>query len=90
MNAEDILAIRLLTDRYSDAANRADYAAMAGVYAQDGGLISFGNRFEGRAAIQHIFSQSVGALEFVNQICSAGVIDVDGDRATVRWSVTEF
>ncbi len=90
METDDIVAIRMLTDRYSDAANRADFPAMAAVYTEDAELISFGNRFNGRAAIEKVFAETVGALEFVNQICAAGVIDVKGDRATARWSVTEF
>lgn len=32
----DLLAIRALTDRFNDAADRRDPAAMAAVYAPDG------------------------------------------------------
>lgn len=90
MSAEDILAIRALADRYSDAANRCDAKDMAAVYAEDAELVAFGNSFRGRAAIEDVFRGTIGLMEFMNQVCSGAVIAVDGDRATARWTVTEF
>lgn len=86
----DLLAIRMLADQYSDAANRMDAKAMAAVYAEDAVLISFGHRFEGRAAIEKVFGETIGLMQLMNQVCAGAVIAVNGDRATARWSVTEF
>jgi ketosteroid isomerase-like protein len=86
----DHLAIRMLVDQYSDAANSLDAHGMAAVYTEDAVLISFGSPFEGRAAIEKVFGETIGVMQLMNQVCSGGVITVDGDRATARWSVTEF
>jgi len=87
---DDIVAIRALTDRYSDAANRLDTSAMADVYAIDGELVAFGNPFAGRDAIRKVFEDTIGLMQVMNQVCSGAIIAVDGDRATARWNVTEF
>jgi len=84
------VAIRSLADLYSDAANRRDVKAMAAVYAEDGELVAFGQAYRGRGTIEQVFVETMERLEFVNQICGAGVLQVDGDRATSRWTVTEF
>lgn len=89
-NTADLLAIRMLADRYSDAANRMDAHDMASVYAEDAELVSFEHRFHGRAAIEKVFGETISLMDFMNQVCSGAVIEIDGDRATARWTVTEF
>lgn len=86
----DILAIRMLADQYSAGANSMDARAMAAVYAEDAVLVSFEHRFEGREAIEKVFGDTIGLMEMMNQVCAASVISIDGDRATARWSITEF
>lgn len=86
----DIVAIRALVDRYSDAANRLDVKGMAEVYTEDGEVVAFGNSFSGRAKIQEVFDQTIGLMEVMNQICSGAVIELDGDKAKARWTVTEY
>lgn len=90
MEVTDILAIRSLADRYSDAANRMNTKDMAAVYTEDAELVAFGNSFKGRSAIEKVFESTFSEIEFMNQICSGAVIEVNGDRATSRWTVTEF
>ena len=90
MQTEDILAIRALADRYSDAANRLDPAGMADVYAPDGELVAFGNAFKGRDTIRKVFDDTCNSMDFINQACTGAVIEVAGDRATSRWTITEF
>jgi ketosteroid isomerase-like protein len=90
MSTEHILAIRSLTEQYIAAANRLDAKGMAAVYAEDGEIIALGNRFSGRAAIEKVFVETMGIMDVMNQICSGGVIDVEGNRATAHWSVAEF
>ena len=64
---------------------------MASVYAPQGRLIAFGNApYVGRGKILEIFRGSMARVEFLTQICAAGIIDLDGDRATGRWTITEF
>lgn len=90
MKTDDILAIRTLVDRYSAAANRLDAKGMAAVYVEDGEVSAFGNSFKGRAEIERVFGQTIAMMEVMNQICSAGEIEIAGDRATAHWTVTEF
>lgn len=86
----DILAVRALADRYSDAANRLDAAAMAAVYTEDGEIVAFGNSFKGHKAIEGVFRQTIGLMEVMNQICSGAIIELAGDTARARWNVTEY
>lgn len=86
----DLLAIRMLADQYSEAANRMDARGMAAVYAEDAELVSFEHKFNGRAAIEAVFGHTVSLMELMNQVCSGAIIEVNGDRATARWTVTEF
>jgi uncharacterized protein (TIGR02246 family) len=90
MSTEDIVAIRTLTDMYSAAANRLDAKAMAAVYAEDGEIDAQGNLFKGRQEIERVFAETMGTMQVMNQICSAGVIEVTGDLATAHWSIAEF
>ncbi len=90
MNLEDYLGICQLADRYTDAANRLDAAGMAAVYADEGELHAFGNVLAGREAIEESFTPMVQRFEFINQVCSAPDITVESDRATSRWTITEF
>jgi uncharacterized protein (TIGR02246 family) len=90
MSTEDIVAIRSLTDMYSAAANRLDAKAMAAAYAEDGEIDAQGNQFKGRQEIERVFAETMDMMQVMNQICSAGVIEVAGDRATAHWSIAEF
>ena len=91
MQVQDRLEIMDLVNRYSDAANRQHPEDMAAVYAPQGRLLAFGNApYVGRDKIREIFTASMARVEFLTQICAAGIVKVDGDRATGRWTVTEF
>ena len=89
-DTDDIVAIRSLVDRYSAAANRLDSSGMAAVYTNDAELVAFGNSIAGRDAIEAVFAQTMGMFDVMNQICSGGVIAIDGDRATGHWTITEL
>ena len=89
-NTADLVAIRALVDRYSDAANRMNAKDMAAVYMEDGEVVAFGTSYKGRAMIEDVFGQTIGLMAVMNQICSGGVIEVDGDSAKARWTVTEY
>lgn len=91
MNTDDILAIRTLIDRYSDAANRCDPEDMAAVYAEDGEVVPLGGApIRGRKALAEVFAQTISQMEFINQVCSGIVIEQTESGATSRCTVTEF
>ena len=89
-NTADIVAIRALVDQYSAGANRLNPKEMAAVYAEDGEVVAFGTGFKGRDTIEEVFSQTIGLMEVMSQICSGGEITVDGDTAKGHWTVTEY
>ena len=91
MQVQGRIEIMDLVNRYSDAANRQHPEDMASVYAPQGRLLAFGNEFYvGRDRILEIFRASMVRVEYLTQICAAGIVNVDGDRATGRWTVTKF
>lgn len=87
----DEIEIQRLAAAYSHAAMRLDGAAAAATYAEDGVLTAFyKSPIVGRAAIAEALTLTLAPLAFLNQTCGAGVIDVAGDGATARWTVTEL
>lgn len=91
MNAEDTLAIRMLIDQYSDAANRCSAEDMAAVYSEDGEVVPLGEKpIRGREALVEVFAYTIAQMEFMNQVCSGVVIEETETGATSRCTVTEF
>jgi ketosteroid isomerase-like protein len=87
----DEIEIQRLASAYSHAAMRRDGVAAASVYAEDGVLTAFYKPdIVGRAAIAAALTLTLAPLEFLAQTCGAGVIHIDGDRATATWTVTEL
>jgi uncharacterized protein (TIGR02246 family) len=87
----DELEIQALADSYSDAVRRGDAEQAAATYADDGVLMAFtGPEIVGRPAIAKALARVLSPMTFVMQTCAGGIIQVDGDRATARWSVTEW
>jgi uncharacterized protein (TIGR02246 family) len=83
--------IRALAARYSDAVRRCDPVQAAETYAEDGVLMAFsGPEIVGRAAVQEALTRVLPKTNFVMQLCEGGLIEVDGDTAKARWSVTEW
>jgi hypothetical protein len=84
-------AIRNLAACYSHAVAKQDGAAAAATYTEDGVLSAFsGPEIVGRLKLVEVFTQTFTALDFIVQTCSAGMIDVQGDRARASWSVSEW
>jgi uncharacterized protein (TIGR02246 family) len=87
----DESAIRALAAGYSDAVRRGDAEQAAATYAEDGVLMAFsGPEIVGREAIQAALHRVLSPQSFVMQTCEGGLIEVDGDTAKARWSVTEW
>jgi hypothetical protein len=88
---QDEHAIRNLAACYSHAVARQDGEAAAATYAEDGVLSAFfGPEIVGRLKLAEVFTQTFAALDFIVQTCSAGVIELHGDRARASWSVSEW
>jgi len=85
----DELAIRALVHRYSDAVVRRDEAAWAETWAEDGEWHIMGRPTKGRDEVVALWRTLMSGFPFVVQIPGSGVIELAGDQATGRWSMTE-
>jgi SnoaL-like domain len=89
--SKDDHAIRNLAANYSHAVAKLDPVAAAATYAEDGVLSAFfGPEFAGRAQLVEVFTQTFATLDFIVQSCSAGMVELQGDRARASWSVSEW
>jgi uncharacterized protein (TIGR02246 family) len=91
--AEDELAIRQLASAYADACNRMDPVAMASVYAEDGELVAlqFSEKpMKGRDRLERIFTKLIAERTFIFYMIFSGIVNLDGDKATARWWVSEM
>lgn len=86
----DDAAIRRLVAFYSDAVSRLDAARAASVYAEGGCVSIAGAELQGRAAIEQGMRGTFSAFSLLQLIAHGGLIDVDGDNATGRWSTIEL
>ena len=87
---EDESAIRDLVYRYADAVCRRDQEAWGATWAEDGvWQLPGAPRTEGREAIVGLWANAMAGFPFVVQLISYGTLDVDGDRASGRWYLTE-
>jgi ketosteroid isomerase-like protein len=89
----DQLAIRTVIDRYTDALNRQDWGVMPELFAANAVWQASGPfelRFEGRDAVVAALEGMVTTLEFLLQNNSAVVIELMGDRARARVSLSEL
>ncbi|AGC47311.1 hypothetical protein MYSTI_06038 [Myxococcus stipitatus DSM 14675] len=89
------LAVRSLIERFSDAANHADWKATEEMFAEDAvwevqAPPPMGWTFQGRAAIHQGMTANLGRVELRVQTVSPTVIHVQGpDRATARSTLDE-
>ena len=88
----DELAIRALAHAFADAVNRRDAATFESLWDDDG-VWEIGEPLPSSAkGISNISAQLLrlwGPLDFFVQQVHGGVVTIDGDRATSRWSVQE-
>lgn len=91
--AEDELAIRQLAAAYADACNRMCPKDMASVYAPDGELVALAfseKPMKGRDKLEKIFTNLLTQRDFIFYVIFSGIVNLDGDRATARWWVSEL
>ena len=90
MSAEQELAVRNLVGRYAHAVTSRDEAAWAATWTQDAEWHVIGMHAQGREAVVALWNKLIGTLPFVVQIPTGGVIELDGDRGTGRWTMREI
>lgn len=83
------LEIRGLVARYADAVSRRDEKAFGPTFATDGEWHLLGNVARGREKAVALWKALISNFPFVVQIASGGIIEVDGERATGTWYITE-
>ncbi|HLM16615.1 MAG TPA: nuclear transport factor 2 family protein [Acidimicrobiia bacterium] len=89
--ASDVIAINQLAASYADAVSRLQIEEAVDTYAVDGVLASPTTEDAvGRPAIVEVISAATASLEFVFQTVHSGLVQVDGDRASARFPVTEW
>lgn len=86
----DELAIRGLVARYADAVARYDEADWIATWCEDGRWIVFGRPSEGRAKLLETWHHLMGMFDFVVQFAHQAVLEIDGDEATGRWTMSEL
>jgi ketosteroid isomerase-like protein len=86
----DELEIRALVARYADAVNTRDEAGWSDTWAESGVWELMGHAFEGREAVVATWRGAMATFQFVFQQVHSGVVELDGDRAVGRWSMTEI
>jgi ketosteroid isomerase-like protein len=88
-NLADEHAIETLLARYADAVNRRDAEAWAALWTADGVWKAFGQAFEGRDVVVGTWKAAMQGFRFVFHVVHSGVIELDGDTAHGRWSISE-
>jgi len=87
------MEIQQLAARFSDAVNERDVAAFGGVWAEKDAVWEIGDplpsRAEGRDAIVRMLEWLFTIEHYLMQMTHAGVITLDGDRATARFAIRE-
>jgi ketosteroid isomerase-like protein len=87
---EDEDAIRRLVALYSDAVTHLDAARAASIYTEDGCASIAGNHITGRSAIEDGMRRTFSAFSLLQLIAHGGIIEIDGDWASARWSTIEL
>lgn len=88
--ADDGQAVRDLVARFSDAVNRRDPAAAGALFAEDGTWHVPGMDVQhGPDAVAAQLQGLLDGMTSLVQLVHSGTVDVDGDRASARWYLSE-
>jgi ketosteroid isomerase-like protein len=91
MSVEDELAIRALVARYADAVCRRDPDAWTATWAEDCRWDLGGGRVtSGRAETLDLWRTAIAKYDWVGQVVTSGLVEVEGDRARGWWYLIEF
>lgn len=74
---------------HADAVNRRDVDAWRELWTEDGVWEAFGSAFEGRDTVVATWQGAMQGFAMVFHISHHGQLDVTGDTATGRWTVSE-
>ena len=85
----DELAIRELATRYAEAVIDYDEKAWGALWTEDGRWEVMGRVSEGREATVALWKELMATLEGVIQIPHSGRVELNGDTATGRWTISE-
>jgi uncharacterized protein (TIGR02246 family) len=85
----DDLAVRALIERYADAVNRRDAGDFRALWTEDGVWDVFGQEIAGRDAVLSVWQAAMKGFSFVFHVVHSAVIEVDGDAARARWTISE-
>jgi len=86
----DELSIRQLVARYADAVTHLNADAWIETWAPDGRWNLAGNIAEGHENLRTTWLELMGLFERVVQLPQDGILEIDGDRGTGRWSMIEL
>lgn len=86
----DELAIRELVTRYADAVTDYDEKAWAETWAQEGRWELMGRTTDGRDATVALWKELMPIFKGVIQVPHSGVIELNGDTASARWTIAEY
>ncbi len=84
------LEIRTLVARYADAVIRRDASDWGETWAEDAVWKIMGMEVQGRAPIVALWQRLMAGIPSVVQIPNACILQIDGARATGRWTITEY
>jgi uncharacterized protein (TIGR02246 family) len=89
-HALDELAIRDTVARFTDAVNRSDPPALGELFTDDGEWLVPGmpTTVGSAAASERILGLRTAFANLI-QLLHSGHVDIDGDRATARWYLSE-
>jgi len=88
--AEDILEIQMLAQRYADAVMRHDADDWGACWAEDGVWdLGQGEPFRGRDNVVSMWKKAMEGYPFAVFIVLPGIVDVDGETATMTSYVEE-
>lgn len=86
----DDLAIRALVARYVDAVMFRDDVRWQETWAEDGVWNLMGHEVRGRSAIVSTWRAAMAGFPFVFQVAHSGVVELEGDEASGRWTLSEL
>lgn len=87
----DEASIQQTLNRYSTAASRADWDKVLATFTPDAvwDVPDLGARFEGLEAIRSGLLRFSGPMDYIVQLNTPAVIEVDGDTATAQSVIRE-
>jgi uncharacterized protein (TIGR02246 family) len=90
LNASDLVAIQQLVSRYNQAVDSGDGAAFAGVFTDDGALVTPVRTIAGHEELEAFPPTFANTVSAPRHITTNMIIDGEGDKATIKAYVQVF